>query len=64
MISRDHNDIIFECDACGDTLETMQSDFSSAWNMAKRNGWRSKKMDGIWEHYCGANSCKGHSYGY
>ena len=62
MISRDHNDIIFECDACGDTLETMQADWSAAWNMAKRDGWRSKKHDGVWEHYC--NNCKEHSYGY
>lgn len=64
MISRNHNDIIFECDACGDTLETMQADWNSAWNTAKRQGWRSKKMDGAWEHYCGSNSCKQLSYGY
>ena len=64
MISRDHNDIIFECDACGDTLETFQADWSSAWNMAKRDGWRSKKMDNQWEHYCSAPSCKQLSYGY
>lgn len=52
MISRDHSDLIFECDTCGETLETHDDDWNVAWNMAKRDGWRSRKVNDEWEHVC------------
>ncbi len=51
-IYRDHNDIIFECDACGDTLETHDDDWNFAWRIAKDAGWRSRKIGNEWAHSC------------
>jgi hypothetical protein len=52
MSVQDHGDIIFECDGCGEALDTGQVDFDSAWNFAKREGWRAKKIGLEWEHEC------------
>jgi hypothetical protein len=52
MIDRQHGDVVFECDECGATLETEQADFQSAWNMAKREGWRTRKIGEDWVHKC------------
>jgi hypothetical protein len=52
MIDRSHGDITFEYDYCDGTLETEQADFNSAWNMAKRDGWRAKKIGTEWVHEC------------
>jgi len=52
MIHRNHGDISFECDFCEETFDTNQADWNTAWNMAKRDGWRSKKVDSQWEHFC------------
>lgn len=49
---RQHGNIVFECDACGDVLETEQADWGSAWNKAKHEGWRSRKIDDVWVHHC------------
>lgn len=53
MISRDHGDLIFECDTCGETLETHDDEWSIAWNMAKCDGWTSRKQGTGWQHHCG-----------
>lgn len=52
MIHRNHGDITFECDSCGETLDTNDDDWNVAWNMAKRDGWTSRKIAGEWEHSC------------
>lgn len=53
MIDRQHGDIVFECDSCGiETLETKTSDFGAAWKMAKREGWRTRKIGTLWVHSC------------
>jgi hypothetical protein len=52
MIDRQKNNIIFQCDTCSEILETEQDDFHSAWNMAKREGWRVKKIETEWVHAC------------
>ncbi len=52
MIHRTHGNISFECDACGETLDTHDDDWNVAWSMAKREGWRSKKVNDQWEHSC------------
>lgn len=57
-MDRQHGDIVFECDTCENVLETKQADFSSAWNMAQREGWKSRKVDGNWVHFC----CEEHSH--
>lgn len=53
-IDRQHGDIVFECDGCGETLETAQADFGAAFNFVKREGWRAKKIGNVWSHYCDA----------
>lgn len=52
MIDRQNGDLVFECDTCGETLESGTSDFNSAWNQAKRDGWRAKKVGTEWVHEC------------
>jgi hypothetical protein len=42
-LTHDRGDIIFQCDACHDTLETNTSNFASARNVLTRNGWRPYK---------------------
>lgn len=51
-ISRDHGDITFECDSCADEYETHEDNFDIAWNMAKRDGWRARKVGNVWQHFC------------
>jgi len=52
MIDRQNGDVVFECDMCGEVLESATSDFNSAWNQAKRDGWRAKKIGTEWAHEC------------
>lgn len=52
MIDRQGGNLVFECDSCNETLESATSDFSSAWNQAKRDGWRAKKTGEEWTHEC------------
>ena len=52
MIDRQNGDLVFECDTCGEVLESATSDFNSAWNQAKRDGWRVKKIGTEWVHEC------------
>ena len=52
MIDRQGGDIVFECDTCGEVLESGTADFGSAWNYAKREGWRARKIGTEWVHAC------------
>jgi predicted RNA-binding Zn-ribbon protein involved in translation (DUF1610 family) len=52
MIDRQNGNLVFECDQCGEALESETSDFSFAWNQAKRDGWRAKKIGAEWVHEC------------
>ena len=52
MIDRQGGDVVFECDSCDEVLETEQADFNSAWNLAKREGWRARKIGADWCHEC------------
>jgi hypothetical protein len=52
VIDRQGGNIVFECDECGNALETEQADFSSAWNLAKRERWRTRKIGNDWVHKC------------
>lgn len=52
MIDRQGGDLVFECDSCSEVMKSEQSDFSSAWNLAKREGWRAKKIGTEWVHEC------------
>ncbi len=52
MIDRQNGNLVFECDTCGETFESAASDFNSAWNQAKRDGWWVKKFGQDWIHSC------------
>lgn len=51
----DRGQVVFECDNCGDTLETEESEFDLALERAKENGWGAHRMGRarVWRHYCG-----------
>jgi hypothetical protein len=52
VIDRQHGKIIFECDACGDVLETEQPDWATAKAIADREGWFYRKVGQDWVHGC------------
>lgn len=52
MIERDGGNIVFHCDECPEVRETGESDFNTAWQSAKRDGWRSFKKGSEWLHSC------------
>jgi hypothetical protein len=52
MIHRQHDQIEFECDDCGEVLETDASDWSEALRRMKTEGWVSRKNGSQWEHFC------------
>ena len=54
-LTRDHNDIVFECDTCNELLETGTSSWESARNILHRNDWRPYKVKEAWLHRC--NEC-------
>ena len=56
-VQRDHRQVIFECDACGDTYDAGTDDFTDAYAAAKDDGWIAfKNGEGEWEHRC--EDCK------
>lgn len=54
-LQRIHNEVVFECDACGETFEIGDEDFNTTWNAAKREGWSARKVGQDWVHKC--NEC-------
>jgi hypothetical protein len=52
MLDRQKGDVVFECDICGNVLETETSDFESARNLLRREGWRTLKVGDVWMHKC------------
>ena len=52
MIDRQRGDVVFECDGCGEVLETATSNFDSALNMMRREGWRAVCAGNVWSHFC------------
>ena len=51
-IIRNHGFIVFECDDCGETLETGVKEFYLAPEAAKQEGWDISKANGEWIHRC------------
>jgi len=54
MIYHQDGKIIFECDACGEKFEHVEDKggLAGAWVAARRQGWRTRKTGGEWEHKC------------
>lgn len=53
MIDRQYGKIVFECDSCPEIFDAETKDFSDAWERAKCEGWRSRKLGSEWLHGCG-----------
>jgi len=52
MITRDHNEIVFECESCSETLETGEEEWNDAYRKFNHEGWKAVKGKGGWGHYC------------
>jgi hypothetical protein len=52
MILKRGKEFVFECDACGDNLETDEDEFHDALNFFKDADWRAEKFDDVWVHHC------------
>lgn len=54
MMDRQKGLLVFECDSCGETLDTEKRDFDDARAVLKREGWRTTTPDDgeTWEHSC------------
>ena len=44
--------VVFECDACGEELETGERDFDDARDQLKREGWIVRRAGNRWLHFC------------
>ena len=52
MMTRIHGQVHFECDDCGDVLDTESKDFDSAVLILKNENWSSEKIGDVWRHCC------------
>lgn len=52
MIDRQFGELTYECDACDETLETGESEFSDALSQFRREGWKAEKVGSEWTHLC------------
>lgn len=44
--------IVFECDDCGEELNTETEDWNEAIEQMRTEEWRAVKSYDEWEHYC------------
>jgi hypothetical protein len=57
MTIRNHNgEHIAECDECGSEVYGGTTEFLDFIQELKNDGWRIRKVEGEWEHYCEACS--------
>ena len=54
MLDRSKDGITFECDICGEVLETNTKEFDEAIDTLRNEGWISKRSvdDDTWAHFC------------
>ena len=52
MMDRQRGQFIFECDVCGDVLETDTSNFNEARATLDRENWKARKIGADWCHSC------------
>lgn len=56
MLDRQHGKILFECDGCGEVLQTDTGDFTAALALMKSDGWSNRRLGrgevADWNHYC------------
>ena len=52
MLDRQHGKICFECDVCGDTLDSYTRDFNEALRTLNNESWKARKIGVDWVHSC------------
>lgn len=52
MMDRQRGDVIFECDGCGEVLDSETGNFEAAVNLLRRSGWKFFKEGDVWIHRC------------
>ena len=52
MLDRQHGNIVFECDVCGETLDSDTRDFNEALRILKNESWSARKIGVDWCHSC------------
>jgi hypothetical protein len=57
MLDRQRGKYIFECDSCGEVLETDTTDFNEARRISNDSDWHARKFGDDWQHGC--SSCGG-----
>lgn len=51
-VKKRHDEYVYYCDGCRDTLHTDTPDWVDALGMAKEEGWKPVYVKGKWHHYC------------
>lgn len=59
MLDRIYGQIAFECDACGEALETGEKEFAEAKAFFDAEDWRALKVGSDWVHTCPGCKDKG-----
>jgi hypothetical protein len=54
MLDRQKGNVVFECDTCGESLDSETGSFDSAMNLFRREGWKARKVGDVWTHKCEA----------
>lgn len=52
MIACQKDEVVIECDQCGENDKTYPTDFIGAWQTFKIDGWKAKKIGDAWTHLC------------
>lgn len=52
MLRRERGKIVFECDDCGEIMDSGTADFADALEELRKEGWRPVQREGVWEHMC------------
>lgn len=52
MLDRQYGKLVYECDSCGDTLETEAREFPEADEIRRSNDWKVRKIGRDWIHGC------------
>lgn len=52
MMDRQKGRIVFECDTCGEVLDTSTGSFEVAQEARREAEWKVAKIGMDWSHYC------------
>lgn len=52
MMDRQRGHILWECDVCGEVLETDTADFNEARRVLANESWKARKIGSDWHHAC------------